>query len=104
MMASCQLGVFEYQFVYIQWTATSLGAIVGVLGGLFVGMLLLGVAVVVHQLYLAKKQSNTSLKDQVREAACISSSQQGVLGVVFWNIREAYSLCYSIHMNRQVHP
>ena len=73
-MTSCEVGVFEYDFLYINWIATSLGGLVGVFGGLFVGILLLGVAVVGHQLLLARKQSSSSLKEQVRasETADIS--------------------------------
>lgn len=66
-MTSCEVGVFEYQFMYINWVATSLGGLVGILGGLFVGILLLGVAVVGHQVHLARKQGNNSLKEQVRQ-------------------------------------
>ena len=73
-MAGCQSGLFEYEFVYIEWTATSLGAVVGGFGGLFLGVVLLGVAVFVHQLKLARMQSETSLKDQVCQAVCISDS------------------------------
>ena len=66
-MTSCEVGVFEYQFMYINWVATSLGGLVGILGGLFAGILLLGVAVVGHQVYLARKQGNSSLQEQVRQ-------------------------------------
>ena len=79
-MSGCEIGVFEYEFVYIQWVATSLGGVVGFLGGLFVGIILLGVAVVVHQLHLAKKQRSSSLKEQVRQRhwhQCNVGSNQG---------------------------